>query len=375
MSASLFYSPTRSRNTITSLLAALTLLTLGACADSATAPSGTAMVPSDSTTVAGAGGSAGQEPIDKGATHAAHLIPVSSTPMGAPPLSGQGRRQPDEGNRAPNPPMPKERPEGHNEEASSVSSTKPLIYTYGAVQTAPKIYLVYWGPTWFTGGDPYGVANRLHYFYQGLGASTWANVLKQFATSYGSFTNPAGQYKGWHQDMTAVPAHPTSAQMALAARRAAIYFNDFSYNAQYVIATPYGVVDQLSNGTETGKPGCGWHNFTYAGPSGHWVTYTSLPYAPYLYTLGLGCGYGSVNGAVNGKLDGVTITASHEYGESVNDPGLYAWRDVDGDENGDKCAWRNLANYKLTNGYSLPVQPLWSNLWRTQYGNGCLYSQ
>ena len=194
-------------------------------------------------------------------------------------------------------------------------------------------------------------------------------MLKQFGSNYGSFTNPAGQYVGWMQDRTAVPAYPTKAQMAAAARRAATYFNDFSYNAQYVIATPWGVVDQYS----TLKHYCAWHDFTAAGPSGGWVTYTSMPYMPYLDALGRGCGGGKVNGA-NGKLDGVTILASHEYGETVNDPGLNAWWDVDGDENGDKCSWVNLANYKLANGYSFPVQPMWSNQWRTQYGNGCLYS-
>ncbi len=66
---------------------------------------------------------------------------------------------------------------------------------------------------------------------------------------------------------------------------------------------------------------------------------------------------------------GVTILASHEYAESVNDPGLNAWYDADGDEHAATCHWVNLAN-----GSSFPVEPFWSNQWRKQHGYGCYYS-
>jgi hypothetical protein len=264
----------------------------------------------------------------------------------------------------------------------SATSLFQLGFLGGAVQTAPRIYLVFWGPNWFTGGynggDPSGVANRLHSFYSGLGGSNWANVLKQYGGAYGTaFTNPASQYKGWIQDKTPVPAHPTELQMESAAKRAAASIKDFNYNAQYVIATPWGVVDQHT----TQQSACAWHSYSLlsgvAAPSGSWVTYTSMPYMPYLdYILassGTSCGGGWVN-RTNGTLDGVTILASHEYGETVNNPSGVTWRDAVKDENADKCAWINVQNRTFTNGYSFPVQPLWSNLWRTQYQNGCLYS-
>jgi hypothetical protein len=143
--------------------------------------------------------------------------------------------------------------------------------------------------------------------------------------------------------------------------------NDYNYNSQYIIATPWGVVDQYS----TAKSFCGWHNYTTIGNS--WVTYTSLPYTPYMDAIGRGCGRGKVNGT-SGLLDGVTIMAGHEYAESVNDPSLNAWYDADGDENADKCSWVNLQNRTLANGYSFPMQPYWSNLWRNQYGYACYFS-
>ena len=289
----------------------------------------------------------------------------SSTPLGAPPADQQAK--PENHGQDDKVKKPDSKP-NDNEENSNPTSTKSLTYRGGAVQSTPRVYLVFWGPNWFNGGDPYGVANRLHYLYQGLSQSGWANVLKQYGSNYGTFSNPASQYRGWIQDTTPVPSRPTSTDMANAASRAALRMGDVSYLAQYVIATPWGVVDQYS----LSAGACAWHSWVYPNGS-NWVTYTSMPYTPYLDSSIYNCGGNSVNGS-NGRLDGVTIVAGHEYAESVNDPGLNAWKDSDGSENADKCAWRNLANRPLANGYTFAMQPTWSNTWRTQYGYGCYYS-
>ena len=63
-----------------------------------------------------------------------------------------------------------------------------------------------------------------------------------------------------------------------AAVRAAQRMNDYSYNAQYVIATPNGVVDQFA----TANSFCGWHDWASVAGNGNWVTYTSLPCMPYM---------------------------------------------------------------------------------------------
>ena len=244
-----------------------------------------------------------------------------------------------------------------------------LGHTGNLVQTAPRIWLVFWGPNWFNGGDPKGVANRLHYFYSGLGGSGFNNVLKQYRGSNGSFTNPTGQYKGWLQDNTPVPARPTKADMAAAAQRAAARVNDSGYNAQFVIATPWGVLDQFSQPLGGRISACAWHDWTTA--IGYYTTYTSMPYTPYLAALGQPCGTNAVNGNV---LDGVTINADHEYAETVTDPELSSWFDGLGGENADKCSWYNLANRTEANGSVFPIQPTWGNDWRVAYGNGCYYS-
>jgi hypothetical protein len=79
-----------------------------------------------------------------------------------------------------------------------------------------------------------------------------------------------------------------------------------------------------------------------------------------------------VNGA-NGLLDGLTLVASHEYVESLTDPGANAWYDSDrplGQENGDKCSGYG-ANLKLSNGLTYPMQMTWSNYHRYYTGRAC----
>jgi hypothetical protein len=334
----------------------LALFALSACADRVTAPSGGKDRPLSS-----------RLRNDRGATRAPVVGTLSWTPLGPPPLSDQARPRlspPDD------PVVPIPRGDAPiRDETRSATSTSMLVHHGGVVQTAPRIYLVYWGATWFSGGDPDGVGNRLNTFYKGLGGSSYANVLKQYDGEGTSFTNPTGQYRGWRQDTAPIPTHPTQSQLIAVVRRAAKQVNDFGYNAQYVIALRWGVSDQRSDD----HGWCARHSWTTAGPEGNWVTFTVMPYMPYLDKIGRGCGGGTVNGA-KGKLDGVTILAAHEYGETVNDPDFQSWWDADTDEVADKCSWINLANYTLRNGYSFPVQPQWSNRWRQTKGNGCLYS-
>ncbi len=287
--------------------------------------------------------------------------------LGPPPLSDRAspRLSEDE-----DPPVPIPRRHAPLGGASGdATSGKMLLYHGGHMQTTPRIYLVYWGPSWFSGGDPYGVAQRLNSFYKGIGGSGYAEGLKEYNRAGGSFTNPLGQYRGWRHDTSPVPTHPTIAQLKAAVRRAANHFGDFGYNTQYVIATTWGISDEKLNAEHW----CAWHDWTTAGPAGKWVTFTSLPYMPYLDALGRRCGGRTVNGGANGRLDGVTILAAHEYTETVNDPDFQAWYDSDGHELADKCSWINLTNYILRNGSSFPVQPLWSNRLRKERGDGCLY--
>src|SRR5947209_11213547 len=68
----------------------------------------------------------------------------------------------------------------------AVMAGSNLLYGGGPVQTTPKLYVVFWGPTWTTTGDPNGVASRLKSFYGAIGGHSWFNSVTQYTQSGGA---------------------------------------------------------------------------------------------------------------------------------------------------------------------------------------------
>jgi len=169
----------------------------------------------------------------------------------------------------------------------------------------------------------------LNSFFTNVGGSGWANVQTQYCNGVlagstscvggtGFVTNPLHQLKGVRTDPTPVPDDIIAAGLAQnlvddpIAQEAIRASAHFKYDAQatYIILTP---------------------------PS--------------------------------------TIATGHEYAEAVTDPDNFAsdqdgWNDIQGSENGDKCAWMNTQNISL-GGHAFAVQPLWSNEAFDATGNGC----
>src|SRR3954453_19301288 len=145
------------------------------------------------------------------------------TSFGPPPLSDRASARLSEGEDPPVPIPRRHAPVGGA--SSNATSGKMLLYHGGHMQTAPRIYLVYWGPSWFTGGDSYGVAKRLNSFYKGIAGSRYAESLKEYNRTSGSFTNQLGQYRGWWHDTSPLPTHPSSTQLEATVRRAANHFD------------------------------------------------------------------------------------------------------------------------------------------------------
>ena len=218
----------------------------------------------------------------------------------------------------------------------------------GPVQTAPRVFVDFWGWT----SDPSGEQAYLNRFLGSVGGTSWLATVNQ----YGSAA-PANLLAGTWSDPAAVPASPSDAQIQAEALSAASHFGTGnSLNVQIVVATPTG-----HSTPGFGTQFCAYHGVVAADPN---VTYTDLPY---MTDAGGSCGEGSVNGG-NGLLDGVSIVEGHELAETITDPLLNAWFDASGNEIGDKCAWTNLANIGTSAG-TFAVQPLWSNAI-----NGCALS-
>ena len=254
-----------------------------------------------------------------------------------------------------------------------------LSYHGGSVQTAPTIYVVFWGSQW-NNGDPSGEASILEPFYMGLAGSTWSNTDTQYCEGVksGTVTCPSGAtFAGnapmtpktgifyWYDNGTAAPTHPKQSQIAAEAVRAAGYFGNTSAsvnaNVQYVIATATG-----NNSSGFGKQYCAWHSSTSS-------TYGNLSYTnlPYITDAGSSCGANFNN---LGPDAGITIVAGHEMAESVTDPfPSTGWVDGSGSEIGDKCAWNSATANETLGGSMFPVQPLWSNAAASGSG-GCVMS-
>ena len=103
------------------------------------------------------------------------------------------------------------------------SASKNLYYHGGSggtgVETAPKIYVVFWGAQW-NNNDPSGEASILTSFYGGVGGSSWLNSVTQYCQGVASGTVscngkgiPAGNPKGilagtWYDNSSSAPSRP-----------------------------------------------------------------------------------------------------------------------------------------------------------------------
>jgi len=221
--------------------------------------------------------------------------------------------------------------------AAPMASGGPLYYHGGALQNAPRVYVLFWGWT----SDPNGEQGYLMNFLSKVGCTSWLRTVSQYSTGYCS------SYQGAWSDSTSVPTTPSDSQIQSEALKLANYVgvSHSDANAQFVVATPSG-----HNTSGFGSSYCAYHGVV----SGTSLSYTDLPYMP---NAGYSCGAGSVTGS---SLDGVSIVEGHELAEAITDPQLNAWYDGSGSEIGDICAWTGLANINL-NGTYFPMQPLWSN--------------
>lgn len=298
------------------------------------------------------------------------------------------------------------------------SASNDLIYHGGnagpgaiGVETTPAVYLVWWGPQWadgFTTEDTDGkmyssktLQNYLKSFFQNVGGSGWANIQTQYCNmalpgttscvgGAGFVTNPTHQLKGVWTDPSPVPSdiiglglaeNLVDDPIATEAQRAAAHFGT-NPQATYIILTPPSTI-------ATGQPVyCGYHTQTTSIDglgNRSTIQYAFIPWLNENWPgVGVtGCGMHNVNATSdsfgNGVFDGYSIVTGHEYAEAVTDPDNIAsnqdgWNDIQGSENGDKCAWMNTQNIAL-GGNNFAVQPLWSNEAYDATGNGCVVSR
>jgi hypothetical protein len=140
-----------------------------------------------------------------------------------------------------------------------------------------------------------------------------------------------------------------------------------STSAMFVLMTPNGVGSCFDGTSQecTTNTYCAYHN-SFTNANGEPVIYANEPYNATI----AGCDPGS---SPNGDDADATInTISHEHNEAITDPfGDGWWRNSDGEENGDLCAWTfgvpiggaGLSRYnQVINGHDYWLQQEWSNI-------------
>jgi serine protease len=275
---------------------------------------------------------------------------------------------------------------GSNSHVAGTASvaTEPMPYQGGQVQTAQKVYVVFYGSQWGTTGsnglptvDPAGEAPLYTSFISSLygAGDNWSTSTTQYCsgvavgtincgTSGTHVTHPASSPLGgtWVDSGVKSPSRASDSQLASEAVRAAQHFGVSGTNVQIIVASPHGV---KPNGF--GTQYCAWHDNTTV--NGVPTTFTNLPY---ISDAGSSCGASYVpvgSSGVSASTEGVTIVGGHEYAETVTDPlpeVKLAWVDpadsTTGGENGDKCAWSyGKSGIVALNGKNFAVQGLYSN--------------
>ncbi|GAA2155643.1 hypothetical protein GCM10009760_55750 [Kitasatospora kazusensis] len=213
----------------------------------------------------------------------------------------------------------------------------PMTFHGGPVQTAPKVYLDFWG--W--NSDPAGVKSQIIRFYSHVGGSPWLATVSQ----YGAGFQPGLLAGVWSDPTGPTMAQPTMSDIGDEAIHAASAMGvTASVNAQVIVLLPTG-----HNYSTAFKSDCGWHAVANGS-----LPYTAMPYFGDDTTRQCGEKQYSVAGAYS-KVGG------HELAETMTDPYLNAWYtdSLDG-EIGDLCNWQDISKQNV-NSAAFYVQSLWSN--------------
>ena len=248
------------------------------------------------------------------------------------------------------------------------------------VETAPRVYLVFWGSQW-NNNDPSGEAGRLQSFLGAVGGSSWLNSVTQYCQGIANGSsqvqqcfaaNPTGILVGsWSDSAKAAPSRPSQSQLAAEAVVAAAHFGNTGTGSN--TSTQYVIARRRQQPVRVRHPVLRLPQLDLVV-----VRHRRVHNLPYITDAGSSCGANFVNGGTAGKTDGITIVEGHELAETITDQFPNGgWLDGNGAENGDKCAWISSGqgesqNINLGSG-TFAVQSLWSNAFNSGAG-GCVTS-
>jgi len=205
----------------------------------------------------------------------------------------------------------------------------------GVVIRNANVVLIFWGPSFATGGSDHAYATELQGFRDQFGTTGEYNTITQYygedpVSGYGNIATGSliGQ-ADWFDNSTP-PTNVTDA-IVQSEVKAYVASHGVDYNAIYEVFLPASSYSSDGSSTSCGGPNlayCAYHSH-YADVTGQAVKYSIEPYP--------NCSGCSVSGwsAVQNQEHFVC----HETREAVTDADLNAWFDRRGYEADDKCAW------------------------------------
>jgi hypothetical protein len=229
----------------------------------------------------------------------------------------------------------------------------------------PLVWIDFWGSAWNSASTTnYEV--YLTQFFGGIGQGPWMATQGQYGVGL-----PSSVLGGtWIDFFNSVPQTPSQDDINGEVEQAVAHFNlPSAANDIILIALPPGNGD--AEFAAKGGPACAWHSWHAIGSVfGRSATFPVIA-LPYQTDAPTQCRQNSVNRVDDsyghGTFDGVSVSAGHEYAETITDPFEFGWYDPNlgpsGGETGDQCTGAPLSNIALgsNRGEYVAVQPLWSN--------------
>jgi hypothetical protein len=229
-----------------------------------------------------------------------------------------------------------------------------VYHTGGTVIRNANVVLIFWGPSFASGGADNAYAQELQAFRNQFGTTGEYNTITQYygedpVSGYGNIAT--GSLVG-QADMFDTTTPPTAVTDSIVQGEVKKYVaaNGVDYNAVYEVFIPRTSYSQDGSSTSCGGPNlqyCAYHSH-YTDGTGKNVKYSIEPWP--------GCSGCSASG--------FTLTQNqehfvcHETREAVTDALGNAWFDRRGYEADDKCAW-SPAPFIGTGGFGYQYE--WSN--------------
>ncbi len=218
-----------------------------------------------------------------------------------------------------------------------------MTYHGGKIMPTANASAIFWGTSWpsYSGDKVSGMDS----WYQGFGNSKYAKTSDEYTASNGQ-VGPTLTYYGHYIDGSASTGGGNTTTILNEVCKV-ITNPDSSGNGYYAVYTD----------TPRGNAGyCAWHSTG----SCHGIT---VQFAFFFKLDGdAGCDPGDTSGLHSQGLAAIANVSGHELSEARTDPGLNAWYDSSGAENGDKCAWTFGAPLvTFSNGTEWKIQGEWSN--------------